>query len=660
MSLVVVSGLSLAHGPKVLFDGAGFTIGPHDRIGLLGANGTGKSTLLRILAGEVTPDAGALTWRRGTRVGYLPQDVAALPAGSVIESVLAAVPGRASLEARLAAAEDGLHAATEAEAQLELSAALADLHQQLDHFEERFGRHRAERLLAGLGFSLPELDRPCSSLSGGWKMRAALAGLLLQDPDLLLLDEPTNHLDIPTLTWFDQFLRASRRALLLVSHDREFLDRQVGKVLALELEGVRAFTGGVTAYRQWRVEEEARLAAAARKQQDKREQLTTFIERFGAKATKAAQARSKQKLLDRMEVVETLEERATVRFRFAEAPRSGREVLRLDGVGKAFGPRTVYRDLSATVTRGDRIGVIGPNGAGKSTLLKLAAGALAPDRGTVKLGHGVVMGYYAQHLLEPGGAAAGSLDPRATILETLWALAPDRGEAWVRSIAGGFLFSGDDVEKPIGVLSGGERARVALARLLLVPANLLLLDEPTNHLDLDSSEALIEALRGFPGTLLFVSHNRTFVNALATVIWEVKDGAILPCPGNLDDWLYHQRQLEEAAGGGEEAGGRGPGGPAVEPGGARERKRAEAEARNERYRREKPLRDALAAVEARIAALEAEAREAGAALADPALYQDFDRARPHLLRKAAAERELGERYGEWERLAGELEAAAGT
>jgi ATP-binding cassette subfamily F protein 3 len=659
MSLLVVSGLSMAHGPKVLFDGAGFTVGPQDRLGLLGANGTGKSTLLRILAGDVSPDAGTLTWRRGTRVGYLPQDVAALAEGSVVEAVLSAVPGRASLEERLAAAEAGLAAASEPEAQLELSAALADLHEQLDHFEERFGRHRAERLLGGLGFQTADLERPAAALSGGWKMRAALAGLLLQDPDLLLLDEPTNHLDVPTLTWFDAFLRGLRRAVVLVSHDREFLDRQVSRVLALEPEGVRTYSGGVTAYRQWRVEEEARLLAAAAKQQDKREQLEGFIERFGAKATKAAQARSKQKLLDKMEEVQTLEERATVRFRFADAPRSGREVLRFDSLHKAFGPRLVYRDLCAAVQRGERVGVIGPNGAGKSTLLKLAAGVLPPDAGAVKPGHGVVMGYYAQHLLEPGGASGG-LDPEATVLESLWSLVADKGEAYVRSVAGAFLFSGDDVEKKVAVLSGGERARVALARLLLVPANLLLLDEPTNHLDLDSSEALIEALKGFPGTLLFVSHNRTFVNQLATVIWEVADGAILPHPGNLDDWLYHQRQLQEAAAA---VGGGGGGGEAdqaarADGAGERDRKRLEAEARNARYRRERPLREALAAVEQRIAGLEARVREADAVLADPALYQDFARARPFIEGKAAAEGELVTAFAEWERLGGELEALA--
>ncbi|HEX8909511.1 MAG TPA: ABC-F family ATP-binding cassette domain-containing protein, partial [Anaeromyxobacteraceae bacterium] len=523
MSLVVASRLSLAYGPKVLLDQAGFSIGPHDRIGLVGANGTGKSSLMRILAGQVSADAGELVFRRGARVGYLPQDVAALPDLPLVDAVLATVPGRGTLEERLAAAEAALSAARTADDQLELSQALAELHEELEHFEEHYGRRRAERILGGLGFRPDDLARPAGVFSGGWKMRAALSGILLQAPDLLLLDEPTNHLDVPTLTWFDAFLRASRKALLLVSHDREFLNRQIDRVLSLEPEGLRSYAGDYDDYRRQRAEEEERLEAQAARQQAKRAQLEGFIERFGAKATKARQAKSKEKLLEKMEEVKVLEHRATLRFRFAEAPRSGREVLRLEGVRKAFGPRVVYRSLDAAVQRGERVGVIGPNGAGKSTLLKLVAGELAPDAGQVKLGHGVLAGYYAQHHFErtehDGDAGPmrtfGALDPDRTILDTLWDLVPDQGEAYVRSVAGSFLFSGDDVEKKVGVLSGGERARVALAKLLLVPANLLVLDEPTNHLDLDSCEALIEALRGYAGTLLFVSHDRSFLNQLA-------------------------------------------------------------------------------------------------------------------------------------------------
>jgi len=674
VSLVGANQLSLAYGPKVLLDRASFAIGPHDRIGLVGANGTGKSTLLRILAGQVAQDAGELVLRRGARIGYLPQDVAALPDLPLVEAVLASVPGRASLEERLAATGAALAGAPGPAEQLELAQALAELHEELDHFEEHFGRRRAERILGGLGFEAGDLDRPARTLSGGWKMRAALAGLLLQDPDLLLLDEPTNHLDVPTLTWFDAFLRATRKALLLVTHDRDFLNRQIERVLALEPEGLRSYAGTYDDYRRQRAEEEERLLAQAERQEAKRAQLERFIERFGAKATKARQARSKEKQLERMEEVETLEHRATLRFHFAEAPRSGREVLRLEGVRKAFGTRVVYRTLDGAIQRGERVGVIGPNGAGKSTLLKLVAGELAPDGGAVKLGHGVIAGYYAQHHFEavPAGgpmmpaspdhplamrtSGTGTLDPDRTILETLWDLVPDRGEAYVRSVAGSFLFSGDDAEKRVGVLSGGERARVALAKLLLVPANLLVMDEPTNHLDLDSSEALIDALAAFQGTLLFVSHNRSFLNRLATVIWEVKDGGVLASPGNLDDWLYHQRQLAEAA---LAAGGPGPGsepaaGPAT-PLSEKERRRAEAEARNARSRRERPVRDEIARLEERIAALEVEEREATAALADPALYDDFARAKPWIERQAAAKEELARCYGEWEAAAERLE-----
>jgi len=664
VSLVVASQLRLAHGPRVVLDGASFSIGPHDRIGLVGPNGSGKSSLLRILSGALAPDSGTLTWRRGARAGYLPQEVASLPSGPLAEVVLASVPGRAALEERLAATETALASASGEAEQLEMSEALAALHEELDHFEEHYGRRRAERILAGLGFSPADLAREVGAFSGGWRMRAALAGLLLQDPDLLLLDEPTNHLDVPTLEWFDAFLAGSRKALVLVTHDREFLNRQIGRVLSLEPEGLRSHAGDYDAYRLWRAVEAERLASQARRQEARRAELEGFIERFGAKASKASQARSKQKMLDRMEEVAQHDARATLRFRFAEAPRSGREVLRFEGVSRSFGATSVYRSLDATVLRGERIGVIGPNGAGKSTLLKLAAGALPPDSGEVRLGHGVVAGYYAQHLFErpeQAGAevhATGALDPARTVLETLWAVVPDRGEAFVRGLAGAFLFSGDDVGKRVGVLSGGERARVALARLLLVPANLLLLDEPTNHLDLESSEALVAALREYRGTLLFVSHNRSFVNGLATAIWEVKAGGILPCPGNLDDWWYHQRQLEPGgpSGDGPAASPEGRGG---RPGDDRVRRRAEAEARNARYRLEKPLRDEVAALEARIEGLEREEREAAAALGDPALYADFARARPLIDRQRLAREELAGLYARWEEAQERLAALDG-
>ncbi|HTP49068.1 MAG TPA: ABC-F family ATP-binding cassette domain-containing protein [Anaeromyxobacteraceae bacterium] len=662
MSLVSTSDLSLGFGEDVLFEGAAFAIGPHDRVGLVGPNGTGKSSLLRVLAGERPPDSGSLTFRRGARVGYLPQDVASLPDVPAVEAVLSSVPGREGLEARLEATERALSEASATDDQLELSDSLAQLHEEIAHFEEHFGRHRAEHILAGLGFDGAGMLRPTRALSGGWRMRVALAGLLLQDPDLLLLDEPTNHLDVPTLAWFEDFLLATRKALVLVSHDRLFLNRQIERVLSLEVEGVRAWSGNYDEYRRQRAEEEGRLLAQAERQEARRSQLEAFIERFGAKNTKASQARSKRKMLERMQAVEVRRQRDTVLFRFPEAPRSGREVLRFDRVSRSYGSVAVYRGLDAQVLRGERIAVIGPNGAGKSTLLKLAAGELAPDLGQVRLGHGVVAGYYAQHHFDrdehapPDGAARtfGTLDPERTVLRTLWGAVPDKGEEYVRGVAGSFLFSGDAVDKPVGVLSGGERSRVALAKLLLRPTNLLLLDEPTNHLDIESSEALIESLSGYGGTLVFVSHNRSFVNRLASAIWEVKDAKVSPFPGNLDDWLYHQRELSRSPAG-EEAAARPTADPPGGKGAERGRRRAEAEARNARYRQEKPVRDRLAMLEARIAELERVAREATTALADPALYQDFARARPHVEAQKRAQAELAPLYAEWEGLSLELE-----
>ncbi len=643
MSLLHARGLCLRYGPKVLLDGASFAIGHHDRVGLIGPNGSGKSTLMKILAGRVEPDAGTVQLVRRARAGYLPQELSELPPGSLIDGVLASVPGRTWLESRIASAEAALATAATEEEQIELGGELAELHDELSHHDELYGRHRAEEILSGLGFAEATMTRPASELSGGWKMRAALAALLLQDPELLLLDEPTNHLDVPTLEWFDAFLRRSRKALLLVSHDREFLDRQIDRVLSFEPEGLRSYAGNYERYLTLRAQEEELLSAQAERQQKRRAQMQAFIERFRAKATKARQVQSRIKLLEKEEIVEVREERATVRFRFPQAPRSGREVARLEDVSKSYGTRVVYRGLSGQVLRGDRIAVIGLNGAGKTTLLKLLAQEIAPDAGTVALGHNVIPGYFAQHHTE-------RLDPSRTILEEVHGLVPTEPQSWVRGVLGSFLFSGEEVDKRIAVLSGGERARVALARFLVVPSNFLLMDEPTNHLDLDSSEALIDALTRYDGTLLFVSHNRSFVNGLATQVWEVKDGRIDAQAGDLDDWS--RRHAAETAGAAAQADARGPAG-----GQGAQARRERAQERERRDRVLGPLKRAIAELEERIAQLEATRKEAEAQLADPALFADPARSTPLVNAYRDAGKKLDELYARWEHKQEELAAA---
>ena len=642
MSLLHARGLSLRYGAKVVLDGASFGLGHHDRVGLIGPNGSGKSSLMKILSGRIEPDAGSVQLVRKARAAYLPQELSELPPGSVLEGILASVPGRTWLESRIAAAEAALLQAKSEEEQLELGGELAELHEELAHHDEYYGPHRAEEILSGLGFAESTFSRPASELSGGWKMRAALAALLLQDPELLLLDEPTNHLDVPTLEWFDAFLRRSRKALLLVSHDREFLDRQIDRVLSFEPEGLRGYAGDYERYLVLRAQEEDLLAAQAEKQARRRAQMQAFIDRFRAKATKARQVQSRIKQLEKEEIVQVREERATVRFRFPEAPRSGREVARLDRVSKSYGPKTVYRELSGQVLRGDRIAVIGLNGAGKTTLLKLLAQEIDPDAGAVALGHNVVPGYFAQHHTE-------RLDPSRTILEEVHGLVPTQPQSWVRGVLGSFLFSGDDVDKRIAVLSGGERARVALARMLVVPSNFLLMDEPTNHLDLDSSEVLIDALTRYQGTLLFVSHNRSFVNGLATQVWEVRDGRIDAQPGDLDDWS-RRRAAEAPSHSAAEA-------KATQGGQGSQARRERALQREQREKLLGPIKRAIAELEQRIAQLEQEKKGAEAQLADPALFSDPARSTPLVTAYREASRKLEELYARWEHKNEELAAA---
>jgi ATP-binding cassette subfamily F protein 3 len=660
VSLVVLEDVTLFFGDRMIFDAANLRLGHDDRVGLIGPNGSGKTTLLKLIAGEQEVDDGKVTRANGVRVGWLPQDLAIAGGRSLIDMILSSVPGRAELDERLARTEAALEAATgdgrPEDELLDLAGEIGELHERIDHFERFFGEHEALAILAGLGFAPGDEQRDLGELSGGWKMRGVLAGLLFQRPDVLLLDEPTNHLDMPSVAWFSDFLKRWNRCFVLISHDREFLNEQIARVVSLELEGVRSYPGNYEKYVAQRAEEETILAGRAKNLARERERLVRFVDRFRAQANKARAVQSRIKALDKMESVETYEKRGTLRFSFPPTARTVAEVVKIDGLKKAYGEHVVFGGLDLTVRRGEKIGIIGVNGAGKTTLLRMMAGELPHDGGAIKLGNGVELGYYAQH-------HADTLDLDATIYEIVQRAAPESAPARVRSICGAFMFSGDDVDKPIKVLSGGEKARVALARLIAKPGNLMLMDEPTNHLDLASAEALAASLATFDGTLVFVSHNRSLIRTLATRVWNVEDGRVETYPGTLDEYMYSMAQRRIAVAAADEAAApRDPRGAVPRPaaratGDDKQRKRREAEARQKRSTRLGPLEKLVAQLEDRIATLEAEQKVRSAELSDPGVYDDAQRRNKLLNDYQGAADKLDELTARWEKAMAELETA---
>jgi ATP-binding cassette subfamily F protein 3 len=648
---------------RVIFDGVSLRLGHGDRVGLIGPNGSGKTTLLKVIAGEQEIDDGKVTRANGVRIGWLPQDLSVAGGRPLLDMILSSVPGRKELDGRLAAAEAALEAAatngTDDETMLELAATVGELHEHIDHFERFFGEHEALAILAGLGFRPGDEKRDIGELSGGWKMRGVLAGLLFQRPDVLLLDEPTNHLDMPSVAWFSEFLKKWRGCFVLISHDREFLNEQITRVVSLELEGVRSYPGNYEKYLEQRAEEETILAGRAKNLAREKERLTRFINRFRAQANKAAAVQSRVKMLEKMDDVETYGKRRTMRFSFPPTDRTVNEVIKIEGLKKAYGSHVVFPGIDLTVRRGEKIGIIGVNGAGKTTLLRMIAGELPYDAGTIKIGGDAKVGYYAQH-------HADTLDMSATVYEVVQRAAPDTAPARVRSILGAFMFSGDDTDKPIKVLSGGERARVALARLLVKPGNLMLMDEPTNHLDLASSEALTESLATYDGTLVFVSHNRSLVRALATRIWNVEDQRVETYPGTLDEYLYSMAQRRQGvATEGDATQKRDPRGAQIKAASAppvtkedeKARKRREAEARQKKNSKLGPLEKQVAQLEERVGALEAEQKTRGAELSDPSVYDDAARRNKLLDDYQKAAEKLEELTARWESAMAELETA---
>ena len=544
--MIQLSGAGKRYGHKLLFQDLDWLITPQARVGLVGANGTGKSTLLKMLAGLETPDYGGITVARGTSMGYLPQDGLRLAGRTVFEECL-------SVFADLKAIEQELATLTHRMAELDpASAEYAEVGERFHRIEHEFRARdgyaleaQAGAVLSGLGFRPEDWQRRTEEFSGGWQMRIALAKLLLQKPNLLLLDEPTNHLDLETRNWLEEYLGAYPNAYVLISHDRYFLDVTVNKIAEIWNKRVHFYSGNYEKFLREKTQRREQVEAAYRNQKERVEQLEAFINRFRYQATKAKQVQSRIKELERMERVEVPPDEKTIHFSFPQPKPSGRTVAEFHGVAKSYGAKAVFRNVDFIIERGDRVALVGANGAGKSTLIKLLAGIEPLNAGEFKLGHNVEVDYFAQDQYK-------ELDPSARVLDDLGTLAPLRTQTELRNLLGSFLFHEDDVFKTIGVLSGGERNRYALARMLLHPANFLLLDEPTNHLDLRAKDVLLEALEKFSGTVVFVSHDRYFIDKLATRIFEVGGGEVRVYPGNYED--YRWRKEREAAGAAEESG----------------------------------------------------------------------------------------------------------
>ena len=662
MSLVTVMKVSLNFFERQIFNQIGLQVNPGDRIGLVGRNGSGKTTLLRIIKGEIAPESGEVRIAKKTRIGYLSQDVHETVSGSLLQSLIESIPGRADLENKLKELEHTLKTEPDKQNQAKLGEKIATIHQEISRRDLEFPRHEAEKILLGLGFKTEDFKRPVASLSGGWKMRAALATLLYQKPDLLLLDEPTNHLDIPSVRWLAEFLQSFKGAMILVSHDREFLNKQVNRIVSFETEGMRSYKGNYDFYLKAREEEVRSLEARAKNQEQKIRDARRFIERFRSKATKARQAQSKLKLVEKMDLIETFKKEKTIHFSFPEVTRSGKEVLFIEGVSKRFGENILYNDLNLRALRGERIAIIGPNGCGKTTLLKVVAGEIEADRGKISFGHKVGVSYFAQHHSD-------LLNPKKTVVEEVYQVVPNASIGFVRNICGAFLFSGNDVDKTIGVLSGGERARVSLAKLLVNPGNFMLMDEPTNHLDIESSETLIKALKGYTGTLLFVSHNQSFVNRLATKIWDIREQGIVEYQGSLDEYYEHllktdstfgqkEKDLSNARASGSLMAREKDGNHSNKKKGNRKKeKREKAEKRQLIYDTLKPIQDRLEDLEEKISTLEERQGEVEKILADPDIFGDKERSVPLLTEYKKIRDELDKLLFKWEKDQDRLESA---
>ncbi|MCH6258072.1 ABC-F family ATP-binding cassette domain-containing protein [Puniceicoccaceae bacterium K14] len=635
--MIALSDITLQFGERFLFNRIGATIGAKDRIGLVGSNGAGKSTLLKVLCDIQEIDSGKIDKAKYVTIGYLPQDGIEMSGLSLYKEVETAFADILNLHAQVDEASDRLQDMdTSSDEYYETLELLGMWEHRLEDLDAGKLPSRIESVLLGLGFQSSDMERPTEEFSGGWQMRIALAKLLLANPSLLLLDEPTNHLDVHSQQWLEDFLKGYEGSLLMISHDRSFIDSICGRIFELTLGQLNTYTGNYTKYEKQSAERKELLIKAYASQQKEIKDAEAFINRFRAKASKARQVQSRIKALDKIERIQIEAEEDSIAFSFAPPPRSGQMTVELEGLTKAYGDLKVIENANIRIERGDRIAVVGVNGAGKTTISKVIAGVEPYQAGQLEYGHNILLSYFAQH-------QADELEQDVSILETLEQVAEGANTTNIRTILGTFLFKGDDVFKKIKVLSGGERNRVALAKMLSRPANFLILDEPTNHLDMRSQDALQRALKSYTGTYMIVSHNKAFIDPIVNKVLEVRKDGLSLFPGNVSDYLLHvelqkSRQATPKQSN-QQTTTRGRANTSTSP---KERRRLRAQLQQE----VKPLKNKTKKLEDKIAALEKEQESLETKMADPVFFQGPESSTA-MKRYDALKNELEKVYADW-------------